>query len=473
MADYHPGKVIKRYRELKGWSQQKLADNWPKKDGETGAILHYIQKVEYGTRNLVDQLILRKISALLDIPLSEFGFSVYNPYVGVKDPCDFDTEDHPQVQLNQELSGSTSSTVLVMFSKQGDTFVVQFDELKRETLREILGLISTGTLLNDSELSPVKVSTAINLDLEVIENYVDSLSQLISRGGAGYVVQQSRKLYDTLTQQNSNDPHVATTQFKIGMVLATAQEYTLPWYQRNQSVVRTYDTLEKEVLPKCSLSVPLLHLKLLGKRSRYHRVLWQFDEGVNECETALLQMKPIEDFSLYTHFLCERAHIEATRGDEILWLHKLEDGRRSVMVLEGVERSKALNQINYIQGEGYKRFAYHTRRNSTLVEREKYAKIALAHFNRWDGATIEDPTFEAMVVQTSRAQCMILIDPHEALHLAEHVRTQIIPGYPTLLDKVHRIEFLAQHRLTTSDDDFLQIFRDTSNSAYQLGGNVL
>jgi transcriptional regulator with XRE-family HTH domain len=374
---------------------------------------------------------------------------------------------------SDKASGSTPNFVFVAFSKQGDTVVVQFDESKRQVLREMLGLIGAGTVVIDSKIPPVKTNTPITLDLEVVEDYVDSLSKLVASGGARHVGQQSRKLYNALAQQCSNDPYVATTQFKIGMLLATAQEYTLPWYQRNQSVMQTYDTLERDVLPKCSLDARFLHQKLVAKRSRYHRLLWQFDEGAKECEMALLQMKPDEDFSLYTHFVCERAHIEATRGDRILWLHKLEDARRSVSGLEGVSYTKALNQINYIQGEGYKRFAYHTRNDYTIAEREKFARLALIHCDKWDGATIEDPIFEAMVVQTSRAQCMILIDPHEALRLAEHIRSQITQRYPTLLDKVHRVEFLAHRRLTTPNDDFLQIFRDTSNSAYQRGGNIL
>jgi DNA-binding XRE family transcriptional regulator len=373
---------------------------------------------------------------------------------------------------NPEPPDPASSTVLVKFSKQGDTVVVQFDESKRETLRKLLTLIGVSTVTIGSEIFS-KTSTATTLDLEVIENHADALSRLIANGEARYVVQQSKRLYDILAQQHPGDSHTATTQFKIGMLLASAQEYTLPWYQRNYSVIHTYNMLESDVLPKCVLNASLLHLKLIAKRGRYRRVLWQFDDGVNECEAALLQLEPGEDFSLYTHFLCERAHIEATRGDEMLWLHKLEGARRSVLALEGVEYTKALNQINYIQGEGYKRFAYHTRKDYTLIEREKYADLALTHFNKWDGATIEDPTFEAMVVQTSKAQCMILVDPDESLRLAEQVRTQATQGYPTLLDKVHRIEFLAHRRLTASDEHFLQIFRGTSNSAYEIGGNVL
>src|SRR5579859_7828962 len=78
--EYHPGKVIKKYRELRGWTQQQLADHWPRSDRGTGVDWHYVQKVEYGNRNIVDQLVLRKIAVLLGIPLWEFGLSEYNPF---------------------------------------------------------------------------------------------------------------------------------------------------------------------------------------------------------------------------------------------------------------------------------------------------------------------------------------------------------------------------------------------------------
>lgn len=105
MSEYHPGKVIKKYRELKGWSQQKLADHWPKTDGETGATWHYVQKVEYGKRNIVDQGVLRKLSDLLDIPLWEFGFSEHDPYSGANDPSNVDN----QQELSDQASVAKSS----------------------------------------------------------------------------------------------------------------------------------------------------------------------------------------------------------------------------------------------------------------------------------------------------------------------------------------------------------------------------
>ncbi len=131
---------------------------------------------------------------------------------------------------DQEQSNPASDTVVVTFSKQGDTVVVQFDESKRATLQSLLTFIGAGTAFIGSGMLPARTDTGIKLDLEVIENYVDSLSQLIMSGGAKYVVKQSSKLYDTLAQQYPDDPYISTVQLKVGMLLAAAQEYTLPWY---------------------------------------------------------------------------------------------------------------------------------------------------------------------------------------------------------------------------------------------------
>ncbi len=214
-------------------------------------------------------------------------------------------------------------------------------------------------------------------------------------------------------------------------------------------------------------------MRLLAKRGRQHRVLWQFDECVKECEDGIVYMRMIDDSPLYTHFLCERAHIEATRGDELLWLRKLEEARRGTLDMNMMDREKALNQVDYMQGEGYKRFAFQTQKDLPITMREKYARLALSQFSQWNGATIELPGFEALVVQVSKAQCLILIDPEEALRLAGRVQKQAEQRYPALLDKVHRVIFLAQQRLQMSGSDFLQMFKEVSSSAYHLGRNIL
>jgi hypothetical protein len=134
------------------------------------------------------------------------------------------------------------------------------------------------------------------------------------------------------------------------------------------------------------------------------------------------------------------------------------------------DREKAFNQIDYMQGEGYKRFAFHVRKEIPMPMREAYAQYAHDQFARWDGATIELPGFESLVVQVSRAQCLILLDPKSAIESARQLGKSAQQSYPALLDKVHRVMILAQKRLQMKSDDFLQVFDEP---IYQTGSNIL
>jgi tetratricopeptide (TPR) repeat protein len=74
--DYHHGITIREYRQKHGMSQQSLAEQWP-----SGPVnIRYVQYVEKGVKQIVDQHILRQLSELLDIPLWQFGLSPYNPF---------------------------------------------------------------------------------------------------------------------------------------------------------------------------------------------------------------------------------------------------------------------------------------------------------------------------------------------------------------------------------------------------------
>lgn len=74
--EHHHGRIIKEYRDRRNMSQAMLAEYWP-----TGPVnVRYIQRVESGEKQIVDQNTLRQLSELLDIPLWQFGLSEYNPF---------------------------------------------------------------------------------------------------------------------------------------------------------------------------------------------------------------------------------------------------------------------------------------------------------------------------------------------------------------------------------------------------------
>ena len=55
------GKLIKTYRELRGWKQEELAERW-------GYSREYLSQVERGKRKLEKQEQVHKLADILDIP---------------------------------------------------------------------------------------------------------------------------------------------------------------------------------------------------------------------------------------------------------------------------------------------------------------------------------------------------------------------------------------------------------------------
>lgn len=361
------------------------------------------------------------------------------------------------------------------------------DEPRRSILNKLLALMgmsinapreivdAASWVISTNQAIPKRAENGPDLDL--IDSYVEALRALLAKGEAQYVMHASQNLYSKLLQVYPfpKDIRLAETQLCLGMLIGASQEYALPWYQRATAVMQTYNHIEEHIIHIFGENGVLHHeyVRLLAKRGRQQRVLWQFDACKKACEDGLSLLKKLDDYSLLIHFLCERAHIEATRGDEPLWMRRLEEAQRGALDIHLADREKALNQVNYMRGEGYKRFAFHTRKELSLSVREGYAKYALHQFAQWNGASIELPGFEALVVQVSKAQCFILLDPDEAIHQAEHLQRQAEQNYPALLDKIHRVAFLAQQRLQMNNNEFLQMLKEPSTSAYHMGRNIL
>lgn len=447
-------------RMKKGWSQQEAAD------AAQVAVRTY-QRWEHGkcVPNFASRRLLRNAFGATE---EELGFGLPHPQ-SMPDPG----EAQQVARLtHQEL------VALAEILEAGGNLL---DEAKRNTLRKLLALIgaSMGVSLVYAASEPVpapQLSTVGNSpDLDLIGSYTEALQELLAKGEAQYVMRASQSAYYRLLQEYpySKDVSLVGTQLRLGMLVAASQEYALPWYQRDQAIIQTYNQIENAIIRNrdvCNPSLQHGYAQLLAKRGRQHRVLWQFEECVKECEDGLASLREIDDSSLRTHFLCERAHIEATRGDEPLWMRKLAEARLGALDMKPTDREKALNQVVYMQGEGYKRFAFQTQKEFPLSVREHYARLALKHFTQWNGATIELAGFESLVAQVSKAQCLILLDPDEALHLAGQMRKRAEQRYPALLDKIQRVVFLSQQRLQMKSSEFLEILREP---AYRAGRNVL
>lgn len=73
---YHHGETIRVFRLQRGLTQAQLAERWP--GGPVNP--QYVQRVETGKKRIADQETLRRLGALLDIPLWHFGLSEYDPF---------------------------------------------------------------------------------------------------------------------------------------------------------------------------------------------------------------------------------------------------------------------------------------------------------------------------------------------------------------------------------------------------------
>lgn len=405
-------------------------------------------------------------------------------FFGVKEPGDLDLEP-PSLRRGRAKESAASDMLTILAPHSGlEEGSLMSDTSRREILKHLaraLGItladplyITSGEL--EGHFKQESQLLALN-DLDVIDNYIEALQRLLLKGEAQYVMQASQNLYTKVTRERQavRDMRVAETLLHLGMLVGAASEYALPWYQRASAVIEIYNHVEHILLHQYPLNNALhrYYARLQAKRSRQYRVLWQFDECEQECEQGIAHLEDIEEYSLQTHFLCERTHVKATQGDEQQWMQQLEQARIGVMSMPLSDRQKAYNQIDYMQGEGYKRFALHTRKEISMPIRKMYAQLAHDQFTQWDGTTIELPGFESLVMQISKAQCLILLDPQSALDSAKQLVRVVQQSYPSLFDKIHRVMFLAQQRLQMSENEFSQVFNASSCTVYQAGGNIL
>ncbi|HEY0753307.1 MAG TPA: helix-turn-helix transcriptional regulator [Ktedonobacteraceae bacterium] len=104
---YHHGQIIRMYRQQRGISQTELADHWPRADGMEGVNTRYVQDIEYGKKQIADPGTLRKLAAVLSIPLWRFGLSEYDPFYSSKwsNPYSLDAlQDRAETQLQQPVT---------------------------------------------------------------------------------------------------------------------------------------------------------------------------------------------------------------------------------------------------------------------------------------------------------------------------------------------------------------------------------
>ncbi|SRR6266487_1056849 len=297
--------------------------------------------------------------------------------------------------------------------------------------------------------APIQTKYAA-VDLDWADYHVTELHQNFNQGSASYVMKEAQRCYNMLkqTQFSAKAVRASEIQMRFGMLLAKAQDSALPWYERTIPTIGTYNCIENEVLSKLPLrQYSSYHAHLLARRAPLYREIGDLRKSLEQFTTALENCQhKVEEIDLLVEIYYSRAHVWAVLGDERNWQSDLAQARKYAQQANPTRSKQLFSLITYTEGEGYKRLAYNKHLDLSEDCRVHYATQGLECFgkshmeeSRWGGHVILN--------NVAAAQCMILIDPNEAIRQAEHLRVEAERIYPSIVQKIDRTIAFAQKRL--------------------------
>lgn len=320
-----------------------------------------------------------------------------------------------------------------------------FLKLARDTS---LYAVVPGALRYSARIAPL-LTKYTHIDLDYASYFASELEGHFQKGNSGYVLREAKRYFAMLEQIAfpADITRVGEIQMRFGMLYAHAQESVLPWYERASPTINIYNHLEERVLPKLlSKSYPVYHAQLLARRAPLYREkgnlrksLEQFTMGLKHCLSELSNDK------LLVELYYSRAHIWAIVGDEQRWQADFTLAKECAQKANDIS-SNLLRLITYTEGEGYKRLAYNTHLELTQSRRIWYATRGIACFkqshmekSQWVGHPILSGVAEA--------QCLILMEPDEAIRRAKDLRGEAQRVYPAMVQKIDRTISAAQRYL--------------------------
>ena len=353
------------------------------------------------------------------------------------------------------VSPSTVSRLL-----NGDTRVVQrisaesicdaleLDEMDRRDFLKLAGVASASTFAFATGAAASKSSRSA-VDLDLANDHADALSRLINQGDVRYVMESAKRWYDRLLQNPpSKEQYYAATQIRFGILLGAAQEFVLPWYQRSQTAIQTYNSVEQEVILRFGLNTfRNEYTNLLSHRAPLYREIGQYKESALQFEDGIYWVKTVDDPLLRANLFRSRIHVNAVQGNILQWSRELEEARKDALIIGSAHRDEVVGLLDYVEGEGYKRFAYNVRKDLSVRASREYAERALYSFAQSKDRTEHYAKAHAMLRIVSEAQCLIWIDIHEAVRHVELLRAEAELEYPALVEKINRVVFFAQQLL--------------------------
>lgn len=202
-----------------------------------------------------------------------------------------------RAELAQRLHVSSSTVGRLL---NGDTRVVQrvsaesicdalgLDEMDRREFMKLAGGVSAATFAFATGASASKLSKSL-VDLDLANDHADALSRLINQGDVRFVMESAQRWYNRLLQNPPDkDQYYAATQIRYGILLGSAQEFVLPWFQRSQAAIQTYNSIEQEVILRFGVrTFRHEYANLLSHRAPLYREIGQYEESGLQFEDGI------------------------------------------------------------------------------------------------------------------------------------------------------------------------------------------
>ena len=323
--------------------------------------------------------------------------------------------------------------------------------LRRDFLKLACNASVIAAIKGSSGLGLLRQTKYATIDLDWVENYIVKLRALFEHGNTYFVMEESLRCYNMLkyTLLPESDARAAELQMQLGLLQAKSQDAALPWYERVYPTICTYNRVEEEILQKYSLKAfPVYRAYLLAQRAPLYREIGQLEKSVEQFTRALnTYVRHLGDSALHVELYYSRAHAWVVQGNIRNWRRDLDAARAVAQRAEGEHRQQLLGLITYTQGEGYKRLAYSNRLDLSAYQRGQYAAEGLECFEQTRFVAEKRWAAHALIHGVAEAQCLVLLEPNEAIRRCEVLRVQAQQAYPSIIQKINRTSNAARQRL--------------------------
>ncbi len=352
-----------------------------------------------------------------------------------------------QAELARRLKVAPGTITLLIFGAQRKIHAftaeqladaLELTDMKR---REFLALAAgTGmfALSGAIEAPRLFVLHHPRFDLDDVERTFQAIILQHNRGNTCGIVAEYDMLRERIAHArlSFSDRRVVDLVYRLGAFEATLFETLVPWYQRSKVTIERYLQLEETLLNRFPINdFAYEHAYVAARIAPMYREQGDYERGLYTFTNAIEHLAPVSrDPSIRIELFQNRAHIYAVQGDEASWRRDIETARRYAQSLPSPAREEALGVIRYSEGEGMKRLA--SRQGNSPKQQQAYAQQGFDMLQESLHLVHSPWVAQDLLVAVSQGQCLIHLDPNEAVARLESVRARAAQVYPALVRKI-------------------------------------